>query len=90
MPKQNPNDQYHSLLRLGKCGNSLQVLVFLILGAYGAQLAIASIANRSKDTEYFKQLCYVGLLLPSIWLGNQQLKLTELVESRKLKELAKF
>jgi hypothetical protein len=55
MPKSKQcDDQYDSLLRLGKCGNSLQVLVFVILGAYGAQLAIASITNRSKDLEYFK------------------------------------
>jgi hypothetical protein len=77
-------------LRLGEYGKGLQVLVSVILAAYGGQLAAASLMNRTKDLEYFKQLCYVGLLLPSIWLGNQQLYLTDLVSNRKLKELARF
>ena len=64
--------------------------MFAILAAYGVQLAATSITDHAKDLEYFKQLTYVGLLLPSIWLGKQQLVLTELVETRNLKALARF
>lgn len=48
----------------------LQASVLALIAIFVLQITALQIKHGLEGMQYFKNLCYIGLLLPSIWVAN--------------------
>lgn len=66
------------------CNNAMQSLVQIFITINCFQLiANLVMGDKSNPFDHFKNLCYIGLLLPSLKLSRDQLEISELIRAKR-------
>ena len=85
MLNRNSSDNH---LKIEICSNAMQSLVQIFIAINCLQfIANVVMGNKSNPFDHFKHLCYIGLLLPSLKLGGDQLEINELIRTKRYKQI---
>ena len=81
MLNRNSSDNH---LKIEICSNAMQFIVQIFIAINCLQFIVNVVmGNKSNPSDHFKHLFYIGLLLPSLKLGGDQLEINELIRTER-------